>query len=72
MKYSVGLLVLATCAIFVQSLPVDRPGSDASINEFDFDEYIEYLLRALEDKVKDGVTKQDIIDIIFPPRVTFS
>lgn len=70
MKYSVGLLVLATCAIFVQSLPVDRPGSDASIN--DFDEYIEYLLQALEDIVKEGVTKQDIIDIIFPPRVTFS
>lgn len=68
MKCSVGLLVLATCAIFVQSLPVDRHLPDAP--SIDFDEYIEYLLKALEDIVKDGVTKQDIIDIIFPPIVS--
>lgn len=69
MKYLVGLVVFAICAIYVHSLPLDRIGSKVTINDIDKDD-IEKLVKYLGEKL-DGVTKQDIIDIIFPPNVRY-
>lgn len=70
MKYLVALVVIAMCAICVHSVPLSRFGSKVTINDIDKED-IEKLIAVLEEKLE-GVTKQDIIDIIFPPHVNIN
>lgn len=68
MKYLV-FVIFVTCAVLVHSSPLDRVGSKVAVNDVD-KESIEKLLKELKGKL-DGVSKQDIIDWIFPPMVSF-